>query len=236
MIIRLDKYLSDMGLESRSGAKELIRKGNVRINGVVVSKADTKIDTERDTVTFKEEDLSYHEFEYYLLNKPAGIISASNDIQATTVIDLIEENHRTGLFPVGRLDKNTTGLLLITNDGALAHRLLSPGHHVSKTYEAILAHEASNDDIEAFAQGIDIGDEKLCLPAKLIIDNTEATHVTITIEEGRYHQIKRMFEARNNEVIELKRISMGPLVLDESLKEGQYRTLSDEELNALKSL
>ena len=234
MLLRLDKFCADMGLGSRKDVKALVREGRVYVNGWRVKKADIKVDTEKDVVEFNHERIMYAQYEYFMLNKPAGVVSATTDDGHETVVDLVEGKSRKDLFPVGRLDKDTVGLLLITNDGQLAHRLLAPGHHVDKVYFARLDHDATAEDVEAFAQGLDIGDEDMTLPAQLEIpDPAHAYEVLVTLHEGRYHQVKRMFAARDNEVVYLKRISMGALRLDESLAEGESRPLTEEELACL---
>ncbi|MCR4608732.1 MAG: rRNA pseudouridine synthase [Eubacterium sp.] len=232
MILRLDKYLADTGFGTRSTVKQMIRKGQVQIDGAVVKSSDVKLDTGKSVVTVNGKTVSYEEFEYYMLNKPAGVISASTDEREKTVVDLISEKKRRDLFPVGRLDRDTVGLLLITNDGALSQKLLAPGKHVDKVYLVRVTGELTEEDVRAFEEGMDIGDEKLTKPAKMDILGPKEAEVTLT--EGRFHQIKRMFEARGHEVVYLKRLSMGSLKLDESLAEGEYRKLTDEELNNLK--
>ena len=217
MKIRLDKYLADMGCGTRSQVKRGITKGGAEVNGVKVTRPEEKIDTERDTVLFNGMTVGYAEFEYYMLNKPAGVVSATEDRRERTVLDLIGEKRRKDLFPVGRLDKDTEGLLLITNDGELAHRLLSPKKHVDKTYYARVAGRITEEHKKIFAAGVDIGDEKPALP----------------IHEGRFHQVKRMFHAVGGEVLYLKRTSMGSLRLDECLEPGQYRRLTEDEIRAL---
>ena len=169
MKLRLDKYLADMGLGSRAEAKELVRNGQIYVNGWRVRKADIKVDTEADVVERNHEPIIYAPFEYWMLNKPAGVVSATRDDGSKTVVELVEGRARKDLFPVGRLDKDTVGLLLITNDGQLAHRLLAPGKHVDKVYFARLDHDASAEDVQAFADGLDIGDDKPTLPAQLEI-------------------------------------------------------------------
>lgn len=234
MKLRLDKYLADMEQGTRSEIKKAIGKGMATINGVVVKKAETKVDTELDLVVYKGHNVSYFAFEYYMLNKPAGVISASTDKKAETVIDLIESRRRGDLFPVGRLDQDTEGLLLITNDGALAHRLLSPKKHVDKLYYAQIDGEVTTEDVLAFAKGLDIGDEKLTMPSTLrILKSGETSEVEVTLQEGRYHQVKRMFQAVDKEVIYLKRLQMGTLVLDETLSPGSYKELKKEEIEQL---
>ena len=199
-----------------------------------MTRPEEKIDTERDTVLFNGMTVGYAEFEYYMLNKPAGVVSATEDRRERTVLDLIGEKRRKDLFPVGRLDKDTEGLLLITNDGELAHRLLSPKKHVDKTYYARVAGRITEEHKKIFAAGVDIGDEKPALPAELrILSSEEISEVELTIHEGRFHQVKRMFHAVGGKVLYLKRTSMGSLRLDECLEPGQYRRLTEDEIRAL---
>lgn len=234
MKLRLDKYLADMGQGTRSEVKKAIRKGLVQVNGRTVREPEYKVDTEEDQVLFAGRQAEYEEYEYYMLNKPAGVISASEDARERCVVDLIESRKRKDLFPVGRLDKDTEGLLLITNDGALAHRLLSPKKHVDKVYYARVRGRVTQEDVELFGQGVDIGEEKRTLPADLcILETGDISKVELTIREGRFHQVKRMFQAVGKEVLYLKRLRMGPLALDESLEPGQYRTLNTQELDIL---
>ncbi len=234
-IIRLDKFLADAGTGTRSIVKQYIKKGRVEVNGEVVKAADTKVDTTSDIVCFDGRRLYFCEYVYYMLNKPAGCVSATADKKQTTVVDLIEEPFKKKeLFPVGRLDKDTTGLLLITNDGALAHELLSPAKHVDKQYHAVLDRSLTSDEIRRIEVGIDIGDDKPTLPCRIVQDGDKAAYF-VTITEGRYHQIKRMFEAVQSTVVKLKRLSMGSLILDENLKEGEYRQLTQIELDSLKN-
>ena len=231
MLKRLDKFLCDKKLGTRSQVKVLIQKGFVTVNDEVVKKADCKV-ADTDVVCCQGVVLSSEEFGYFMLNKPAGVISATEDDMQQTVLDFFKEEPYKNLYPVGRLDKDTEGLLLITNDGPLGHQLLSPKKHVSKTYYAKLEHGLTQTDIEALENGVDIGEKNLTLPAKIEIVEENAVHITIT--EGKFHQVKRMFEAVNNQVMYLKRISMGSLVLDEKLKLGEYRKLTDKELEMLK--
>ncbi|HJC91149.1 MAG TPA: rRNA pseudouridine synthase [Candidatus Mediterraneibacter excrementigallinarum] len=234
MMIRLDKFLADMGYGTRSEVKKEITKGNVKINGLPVRKPETKIDTEKDEVMYREQPAAYEKYEYYMLNKPAGVISATTDKKEKTVLDLIGEKQRKDLFPVGRLDKDTEGLLLITNDGELAHRLLSPKKHVDKVYYVRVQGELAEEDIRRLTEGIDIGEEKLTLPARLVIRKSgQFSEAEITIQEGKFHQVKRMFHALGKEVVYLKRLSMGTLVLDGNLKPGEYRKLTKEERDGL---
>ena len=231
MLKRLDKFLCDKKIGTRSQVKVLIQKGFVTVNDEVVKKADCKV-ADTDVVCCQGVVLSSEEFAYFMLNKPAGVISATEDDMQQTVLDFFKEEPYKNLYPVGRLDKDTEGLLLITNDGPLGHQLLSPKKHVPKTYYAKLEHGLTQTDIEALENGVDIGEKNLTLPAKIEIVEENAVHITIT--EGKFHQVKRMFEAVNNQVMYLKRISMGSLVLDEKLKLGEYRKLTDKELEMLK--
>lgn len=253
MLIRLDKFLADTGYGTRSTVKQLLKKSAVTVDGVQVKKADIKIDTEKNVISVNGKTVQYEEYEYYMMNKPAGVISAATDEREKTVVDLISDKKRRDLFPVGRLDRDTVGLLLLTNDGNLARRLLAPGKHVDKVYRVKVTGRLDEEDVKAFREGIDIGDEKLTMPADLRIisvnecplisgDNSEAdngwiktynTDAEVTLREGRFHQVKRMFEKRGHEVVFLKRLSMGALKLDDSLTEGEYRRLTEEELKSL---
>jgi len=233
--LRLDKYLADMGIGTRSEVKGYIRKGRVKINGQVAKQPESKI-TSEDKITFDERVISYIVTEYFMLNKPAGVVSASRDKFASTVVDLIEEGMRKDLFPVGRLDKDTEGLLIITNDGDLAHRLLSPKKHVNKLYFARVQGRVTEADIKRFQEGINLDEDFTTLPAELeVISSGEESEVLVTISEGKFHQIKRMFEAVGKEVLYLKRLQMGTLALDESLNPGEYRKLTDEEIQLLQN-
>lgn len=231
--MRLDKYLAEMGVGTRQEVKKQIRQGKAAVNGTVVKAADTKIDETSDEVTISGRNISYVSYEYYMLNKPAGVVSATEDRRDTTVIDLIKEKKRKDLFPVGRLDKDTEGLLLITNDGDLAHRLLAPKKHVDKVYYAKIDGMVTEEDVKQFAEGIDIGaeEEEMTRPAKLdIMKSAEESEIRLTIHEGKFHQVKRMFLAVGKEVTYLKRERMGTLCLDENLKPGEYRLLTEEEI------
>lgn len=233
MKLRLDKYLADMGLGTRSEVKKVIQKGQVMVNDVSVKKPETKIDTQSDVVSYQGKEVAYAEFEYYMLHKPAGVVSATEDKKDQTVLDLIDSK-RKDLFPVGRLDKDTEGLLLITNDGQLAHRLLSPSKHVDKVYFARIDGKVTEEDVRIFSTGIDIGDEKPTLPAELtILNSSDESEIELTIREGRFHQVKRMFHAVGKEVTYLKRLRMGTLVLDENLPVGQFRQLTKKEIEQL---
>lgn len=233
-LLRLDKYLADAGVGTRSQVKQMIRKGQIAINGEPVKKPDQKVDGEKDKIEVMGKEIRYQKYRYLLLHKPSGYVSATEDKKEQTVLSLLPEELRKDLFPVGRLDKDTEGLLLLTNDGALAHRLLSPKKHVNKTYYALVQGRVTDEDQAAFLQGVDIGDEKDTLPAQLeILEAAEESRILLTIQEGRFHQVKRMFEARGKKVVYLKRISMGPLALEEELKPGDYRELTEEEQEAL---
>lgn len=232
--LRLDKYLADMGCGTRTEVKKLIHDKKVSVNEEIVKSPECKIDTEADHVSVDGKDLSYEVFEYYMLNKPQGVVSATEDKRDKTVLDLIVSKKRKDLFPVGRLDKDTEGFLLITNDGELAHNLLSPKKHVDKTYYVELAEVVSEEDIENLEHGVDIGEGGLTLPAEIRNLSQDRKSLYITIREGKFHQVKRMFHAVKNEVLFLKRLSMGSLVLDETLKPGDYRVLTQEEIVRLK--
>ncbi len=234
--MRLDKYLADMGIGTRSEIKTWIRKGRVKINQAVCTKPEAKVYAGADEVCFEDSPVGYVQYQYIMLHKPAGVVSATIDNVSETVLDLIKNKKCKDLFPVGRLDKDTEGLLLITNDGELAHRLLSPKKHVDKVYYARISGRVSAADQEAFLQGVDIKEEALTLPAKLnIIKSDEISEIELTVQEGKFHQVKRMFEAVGKEVIYLKRLSMGSLILDKALKPGEYRELTKKELQMLKS-
>ena len=240
--IRLDKFLADMGKGTRSQLKEAARKGRIQVNGEVVKKADMKVKVPGDLVTMDGTPVSYVTMEYYMLNKPQGVVSATEDNRYQTVVGLIDEKNRRDLFPVGRLDIDTEGLLIITNDGPLAHRLLAPKKHVDKIYYAVCDGRVPESAVETFAEGIELPDGLKCLPAKLEIkgygdrDGKEVTDVYLTIREGKFHQVKRMMEAVGCPVLFLKRMTMGPISLDESLEPGQYRPLTEKELELLNQL
>lgn len=230
--MRLDKYLANLAVGSRSQVKEMIKKGKVSVNDQIMKTPEYHVDEENDIIKVEGIEIAYSKFNYYMLNKPAGVLSAVTDNKCKTVIDLIYEKNKNGLFPVGRLDKDTEGLLLITNDGALAHDLLSPSKHVDKKYYVELDGGLIESDIETFKAGVDIGEKSLTKPAILeILDDGTKAYITIT--EGKYHQVKRMFKAIGLTVTYLKRISMGSLVLDEKLKLGDYRELTDKEISDL---
>lgn len=234
-MMRLDKFLCEMGVGTRSEVKSYLKKGQVTVNGDVVKKPETKIDENNDTICFLGKVFAYEAVQYYLLNKPAGCVTATKDNLSETVMSFLPENRRDDLFPVGRLDKDTEGLLLITNDGQLAHELLSPKKHVDKTYYAVIDGEVKEKHILQFLEGVDIGDAELTMPAKLkILKSGETSEIELTIQEGRFHQVKRMFDAVGTKVTYLKRISMGPLTLGD-LQPGEVRVLSDEEIELLRN-
>lgn len=238
MFIRLDKYLADMKFGTRSSVKELIKGKQITVNDIIITKPETKIDIERDIISVSGNVIGYSRYEYYMLNKPSGVVSATTDNHDKTVVELITDSSRKDLFPVGRLDKDTEGLLLITNDGELSHHLLSPKKHVDKTYIAEVAGVISRQHVDMFKSGLKVDNEFTAKPAELnVLDydkSTDISKVKITIYEGKFHQIKRMFEAIGSRVLYLKRISIGSLILDESLNPGEYRKLSSDEINNLK--
>lgn len=230
--MRLDKFLCEMNLGTRSQVKDLIRRGAVTVNDVPVKGADTRVDEEKDTVCVQGQPVRYQKFFYYMLNKPPGIVSATRDMLSATVMELLRPEHRrSDLFPAGRLDKDTEGFLLLTNDGELAHRLLSPKKHVDKTYRVSIDHGLSGEDVQRLEQGVDIGEDCLTLPAK--VQQMEEKVILLTIQEGKFHQIKRMLMAVDNSVTALKRISFGGITLDDTLKPGEYRELTEEEVKIL---
>lgn len=278
MKVRLDKFLSDEMPEVRSEGKRRIKGGRVRVNGEVVLRPETKIDDEADTVTVDGAAVAHTGLVYLMMNKPSGVLSATRDRRVQTVVSLVDEPYSSKLFPAGRLDKDTEGLMLLTNDGQLSHNLLSPSKHVSKTYFAIISGGADDALVGSFARGMDIGEEKKTLPAQLMFltvdgdfieskvrrPETEGHSLLVTREqmqefclksialtdfsrcgenecctavavtEGKFHQIKRMFEKCGREVHFLKRIAIGPVCLDQELDAGAYRPLTKEELCALR--
>lgn len=234
--IRIDKYLADAGFGSRKDVKGLLKAKQVTINGETCVHAEKKLEPAQDVVCVQGKMVVYESFSYYMLHKPQGVVSATKDAHEKTVVNLITEQKRRDLFPVGRLDKDTEGLLLLTNDGKLSNDLLAPGKHVEKTYYARIKGMVTKKEVAAFAEGVDIGDELLTAPAELKIHKAGSeSEIEITITEGRYHQIKRMFEAVGMQVLYLKRLRMGPLYLDESLACGEYRKLTTEEIQSLKN-
>ena len=263
--MRIDKYPADMGFGTRKEVRGLIKKGLVTIGGTAITDPGTHV-KDSDEVMLSGEPVLYREFVYIMMNKPPGVVSATEDPVERTVLDILREsaaradgqdrqekrgieNHdteykaadssdfyRKDIFPVGRLDKDTVGLLLLTNDGDLAHRLLSPAHHVPKRYFARVQGRLEPSHIASFAEGLDIGDEKPTLPAELFIKSSgDTSEAEVVISEGRYHQIKRMFAAIGAKVSYLKRLSMGSLTLDTDLPEGGFRLLTEAEINQLKT-
>ena len=237
--MRLDKFLVEMETGTRSQVKQYIKKGMVTVNDIPAKSPDMKIDENQDIIKYNNRQLTYNRYKYFLLNKPAGYVSATRDNVHPTVIDLLKGELTRDLFPVGRLDIDTEGLLIITNDGALSHRLLSPAHHIPKTYYAEIDGYVTSDVVDLFKKGVNIGDEDLTLPAELHIIKSDKdmgkSSVELTITEGRFHQVKRMFQSVNMTVTFLRRISMGSLNIDESLPVGSYRVLSDIELQRLQN-
>lgn len=233
---RLDKYLSlALGI-SRSDAKKMLKKQNVTLNSIRATDSDAKVNLECDTVKIDGKPVSYKKNIYIMVNKPKGVISASDDKKAKTVVDLVPEPlRRNGLFPAGRLDADTTGFVLVTDDGDFAHRILSPKNHVEKTYIAILEKTLDSDDIQRFSEGIELKDGTVCLEGKVRMICDCPPTAEVIIHEGKYHQVKRMFAALGNRVIELKRVKIGKLHLDESLKEGECREITENELNKITS-
>ena len=230
--MRLDRLLCELNLGTRSQVKKEIKAGLVSVNGVTVLRPEEQVREAADLVCYKGQPCVYEEYVYYLLHKPAGVVSATQDKRDRTVLDLLAGEGRSDLFPVGRLDKDTEGLLLITNDGPLAHALLSPGRHVDKEYECHLAHTFDAHQRELLEQGVDIGEKKKCRPA--VVRILAEKKITLTITEGRFHQVKRMLHAVGNEVVYLKRIRMDGLQLEDSLEKGAYRRLTDEEVESLR--
>jgi len=230
--MRLDKFLCDTAGLTRTEAKNAVKKGQIAVNGQVQKAADFKVKENTDTVTFQGKPLSYAAFHYYMLHKPAGVITATEDKKESTVMDILREEKVKNLFPVGRLDKDTEGLLLITDDGELAHNLLSPKKHVDKEYLVKVRDSISEDDCRKLSEGVDIGDEKPTAPAK--VERVAEKEILLTIREGRFHQVKRMLQAVGNEVLYLKRLSMGSLRLPKDLEKGAYRPLSEEEIYKIK--
>ena len=252
---RLDKIISSQRADGRKEVQKLIKSGAVLVNGKICKKPDTKVDPDKDEIVVDGQALNYSKYIYIMMNKPAGVVSATEDRQFKTVIDIIPEDmKRKGLFPVGRLDRDTEGLLLITDDGMLAHELLAPGKHVDKTYFVRVEGKLTVEKIEKLENGVDIGEKKLTMPAKVEIvggswegagepepgrvrrENLPEvyTELHLTIHEGKFHQVKRMMAAVGTPVIYLKRIAMGPLTLPDDLKKGECRLLTDEEARSLK--
>ena len=237
-MIRLDKFLSEMSGWTRSEVKKIVRTGSVTVDGNEVKKPETKIDEKLSIVRVDGRQIKYDKYEYYMLNKPKGFVSATTDREHKTVVDIISSSEKKDLFPVGRLDIDTEGLLLITNDGELAHRLLAPKNHVEKTYYVEVSGILDDADVDAVEKGLDIGEEKNTIPAKMEILKTDIQNnissCYLTIHEGKFHQVKRMMKKLGKTVTYLKRVSMGSLILDSKLKKGNYRKLTEQEIIELK--
>ena len=238
-MIRLDKFLSEMSGWTRSEVKKIVRTGSVTVDGNDIKKPETKIDEKLSIVRVDGRQIKYNKYEYYMLNKPKGFVSATTDREHKTVVDIISSSEKKDLFPVGRLDIDTEGLLLITNDGELAHRLLSPKNHVEKTYYVEVSGILDDADVDAVEKGLDIGEEKNTIPAKMEILKTDIQNnissCYLTIHEGKFHQVKRMMKKLGKTVTYLKRVSMGSLILDSKLKKGNYRKLTEQEIIELKN-
>lgn len=236
--MRLDKFLSHTGFGSRKDVKQLLKQKSVHVNEALIKDGKVGIDAHNDVVTVNGRPVVYQKYVYYVLNKPKGVISATEDKRHRTVLDLIKpEDKLKDIFPVGRLDKDTTGLLILTNDGDLAHQLLSPKKKVSKVYRAHVSGIMTEEDVESFKTGIEFKTGEKCLPAKLTILASDfdavMTHIELEIMEGKFHQVKRMVEAVGKKVVELERIKMGSLALDSNLSRGTYRELTEQELSLL---
>lgn len=235
---RLDKILSNLGYGSRKEIKQIARKGLIEVNGKVVKDNGLQVDPKEDVIFISGEQVFYREFIYIMMNKPDGVISATHDSRDETVIDLLEVEHQVfEPFPVGRLDKDTVGLLLLTNDGDLNHRLIAPKWKVDKVYRAMIDAKVTEKDVNKFKSGITLDDGYVCKEAilEIISATDEESEIKLTIQEGKFHQVKRMFEAVNKNVTYLQRIEFGTLPLDKELEEGEYRELTEEEIAILKS-
>ena len=231
-LVRLDKLIADSGRASRREAKDLVKAGRVRVDNMIASSAEMKVDGDVSTVYIDGESIDYRKNRYIMMNKPNGVLSATEDSQQKTVIDLLPESLRKQeLFPVGRLDKDTTGLLLLTNDGVFSHNIISPKHHIAKVYRAAVTGVLDESDIAAFEKGIVLSDGTKCMSAKLEIERPSVG--LATVYEGKYHQVKRMFASRGKHVTALHRLSIGGLSLDRELKSGEFRELSEEEIRKI---
>ncbi len=235
---RIDKILSNLGYGSRKDIRQICKNGLVKVDGKVVKDSSAHVDPENSQIIIGNEVVNYREFVYLMMHKPQGVISATEDNRDQTVVDLLDEEYLPfSVFPVGRLDKDTEGLLLLTNDGKLAHNLLSPKKNVPKTYYAKVLGTVTKSDIESFKEGVFIEEDYKTLPAELnILKSDEISEIELTIYEGKFHQVKRMFEAVDKTVVYLKRLSMGTLNLDPTLPLGEYRELTEEELESLQNL
>ena len=230
--MRIDKFLCDMNMGTRSQVKEFIKKGQVTVNNKLIKNADFKVNENSDEIYFQGKQVRYQLFMYYMLNKPKGVVSATRDNTAGTVVELLRnEDRKPDIFPVGRLDKDTEGLLLLTNDGELAHRLLTPKKHVDKTYLVTLERKPVDEELLQLEQGVDIGEERPTLPAK--VTRVDDMRILLTLHEGKFHQVKRMLQAVENRVVALKRVAFGGLELNNGLKPREYRELTEYEVKIL---
>lgn len=238
--MRLDKFLANSGIGTRKEVKEILKRGKISVNGIFIKDGRIHINEKKDIIKYEDKVVGYKPFVYIMMNKPAGIVSATEDNHHKTVIDLLNDKYRTyDIFPVGRLDIDTEGLLLLTNDGVLSHNLLSPKKHVSKKYYVKIAKPLSENDVKILENGIKLEENFITKKAKVEIISEDScendnNQVYITISEGKFHQVKRMFKAVNNEVLYLKRVKMGSLSLDENLKLGEYKELTGKDLDELK--
>ena len=231
---RIDKIIASQGKYSRSEVKKLVKDGRVTLDGKVIKSSDVKANPDLNNIAIDGKSIGYKKHLYIMLNKPQGVVSATEDTDHKTVIDLVpKELKRDGLFPAGRLDGDTVGFVLITDDGDFAHKILSPKNHIMKTYHATLQRPVTQEDIDAFRNGIELKDGTLCLEAQVRPIEGDEPMAEIKICEGKYHQVKRMFAALGNKVVFLKRVKMGNLPLDESLEEGQCREITPEELKLI---
>lgn len=236
--MRLDKLLSNMGLGTRKDLKKFAKDGLIQVDGKIIKDSSYHVDPEINVIEFDGEKINYREFVYIMLHKPKGVVSATEDLVERTVVDLLDEQYRPfEVFPVGRLDKDTEGLLILTNDGKMAHEVLSPRKHVPKTYFAEIEGKVTEEDKVSFLQGVVLDDGYKTLPAELVILESDVkSQIELTIFEGKFHQVKRMFQAVGKKVTYLKRIKMGKLELDSALSLGEYRELTEEELTLLKKV
>ena len=238
--MRLDKFLANSGIGTRKEVKEILKRGKISVNGIFIKDGRIHINEKKDIIKYEDKVVGYKPFVYIMMNKPAGVISATEDNHHKTVIDLLNDKYRTyDIFPAGRLDIDTEGLLLLTNDGILSHNLLSPKKHVSKKYYVKIAKPLSENDVKILEKGIKLEENFITKKAKVEIISEDScendnNQVYITISEGKFHQVKRMFKAVNNEVLYLKRVKMGNLSLDKNLKLGEYRELTGKDLDELK--
>lgn len=233
-LLRLDKIISDSGIATRSEARKLISAGRVLVNGKTETSSDLKVDISNAEICFDGQLLNNKKYRYFMLNKPMGVLSATEDREQKTVLDLLSSDlNYLNLFPVGRLDKDTTGLIILTNDGEFSHSVTSPKRHVDKSYEFTVEGNLTADDSAEFVRGVNLRDGTKCLPAVLEIDAENTSHGIVTVSEGKYHQVKRMLASRGTPVLTLKRISIGGLLLDTKLNSGEYRELDEVEIKLI---